>query len=64
MWHGLVKIRPLCIRIMVGMCGEAAADTRLIPRFLDMGINELSMSPASILAAKKGVAEYAAGSHP
>ncbi|MCT7374513.1 phosphoenolpyruvate--protein phosphotransferase [Chelativorans salis] len=46
--------------IMVGICGEAAADTVLIPRFLKMGISELSMSPASVLAAKKAVAEYAA----
>ncbi|WP_159589538.1 phosphoenolpyruvate--protein phosphotransferase [Chelativorans xinjiangense] len=46
--------------IMVGICGEAAADTTLIPRFLEMGIGELSMSPAAVLAAKKAVAEYTA----
>ncbi|WP_163270613.1 phosphoenolpyruvate--protein phosphotransferase [Chelativorans alearense] len=46
--------------IMVGICGEAAADTTLIPRFLEMGISELSMSPAAVLAAKKAVVEYTA----
>lgn len=43
--------------IWVGLCGEAAANLDLIPRFVDMGVTELSMSPASILAAKKRVTE-------
>ncbi|WP_265517494.1 phosphoenolpyruvate--protein phosphotransferase [Nitratireductor luteus] len=51
--------------IEIGMCGEAAARADLIPRFLDMGLTELSMSPASILAVKKqvsGILEKAAAS--
>jgi phosphocarrier protein FPr len=43
--------------IWVGICGEAAADVELIPRFVAMGVSELSMSPASILAAKKRIGE-------
>ncbi|WP_296741695.1 phosphoenolpyruvate--protein phosphotransferase, partial [Mesorhizobium sp.] len=34
--------------IMVGMCGEAAGRPDLIPAFINMGLTELSMSPASI----------------
>ncbi|MCO4315887.1 phosphoenolpyruvate--protein phosphotransferase [Phyllobacterium sp. 21LDTY02-6] len=41
--------------IMVGMCGEAAGRPDLIPAFIDMGLTELSMSPASIQRAKKCV---------
>ncbi|MHC1548366.1 phosphoenolpyruvate--protein phosphotransferase [Phyllobacterium sp. K27] len=41
--------------IMVGMCGEAAARPDLIPTFIQMGLTELSMSPASIQRAKKCV---------
>ncbi|MGH6763511.1 MAG: phosphoenolpyruvate--protein phosphotransferase [Phyllobacterium sp.] len=43
--------------IMVGMCGEAAARPDLIPEFIQMGLTELSMSPASIQRAKKLIAE-------
>lgn len=46
--------------IMVGMCGEAAGRADLIPRFIDMGLTELSMSPSSILRAKKAVTEAVA----
>ncbi|MDX8481874.1 phosphoenolpyruvate--protein phosphotransferase [Mesorhizobium sp. VK24D] len=45
--------------IMVGMCGEAAGRPDLIPRFVEMGLTELSMSPASIPRAKKVIAELA-----
>ncbi|MBX3584918.1 MAG: phosphoenolpyruvate--protein phosphotransferase [Rhizobiaceae bacterium] len=46
--------------IMVGMCGEAAGRPDLIPRFVDMGVTELSMSPSSIQRAKKTVSELSA----
>ena len=39
--------------IWVGVCGEAAARVDLIPIFVAMGVSELSMSPASLLRAKK-----------
>ncbi|MCB2296961.1 phosphoenolpyruvate--protein phosphotransferase [Clostridium tagluense] len=41
--------------IMVGMCGEMAGDTKLIPLLLGFGLDELSMSASSILRARKTV---------
>jgi phosphoenolpyruvate-protein phosphotransferase (PTS system enzyme I) len=43
--------------IWVGVCGEAAADPALIPRLLELGVTELSMSAPSIPRAKKLVSE-------
>lgn len=37
----------------VGMCGESAGDERMIPILLGMGLDEFSMSPISILPARK-----------
>ena len=39
--------------IWVGICGEAAADPKLIPLFVEMGVDELSMSPSRLLGARK-----------
>ena len=36
-----------------GMCGEAAGDQRMIPILLGFGLDEFSMSPISILPARK-----------
>lgn len=36
-----------------GMCGESAGDARMIPILLGMGLDEFSMSPISILPARK-----------
>ena len=38
--------------IWIGICGELAADKTLAKRFLDMGIDELSMVPSAILPLK------------
>jgi phosphotransferase system enzyme I (PtsI) len=38
--------------IMVGMCGEAAADPLLIPILLAFGLNEFSVSSPSILRTR------------
>lgn len=38
--------------IWVGMCGEAAADKILLPLWIGLGLDELSMSPAAILEIK------------
>lgn len=43
--------------IWVGVCGEAAADPDLIPRLVELGVKELSMSAPSIPKAKKIVSE-------
>ncbi|MCJ7689623.1 MAG: phosphoenolpyruvate--protein phosphotransferase [Clostridiaceae bacterium] len=43
--------------IMVGMCGEMAGITELIPVLLGFGLDEFSMSASSILRARKTVTE-------
>ena len=39
--------------IPVGMCGEAAADARLIPQLNAWGLDEFSVSPSSVLSTRK-----------
>ncbi len=43
--------------IWVGICGELGSDTALTERFLKMGIDELSVSPAAILPLRKIILE-------
>lgn len=43
--------------IQVGMCGEAAADNRLIPLLLEWGLDEFSVTPSSILQTRKAICE-------
>jgi phosphotransferase system enzyme I (PtsI) len=43
--------------IMVGMCGEAAADERLIPKLVEWGLDEFSVTPSSILQTRKNICE-------
>jgi phosphoenolpyruvate-protein phosphotransferase (PTS system enzyme I) len=43
--------------IWVGVCGEAAGEPALIPRLVELGVTELSMSAPSIPRAKKVVSE-------
>ena len=52
--------------IWVGICGELGADQELTKEFLAMGVDELSVSPGSILPLRKiiletNVAEYKEG---
>ncbi len=52
--------------IWAGICGELGADTSLTREFLAMGVDELSVSPGSILPIRKivletNVEEYKAG---
>lgn len=44
--------------IMVGMCGEAAADPMLVPVLLAWGLDEFSVSPTSVLATRKVMSEW------
>lgn len=44
--------------IPVGMCGEGAADQRLIPKLLEWGLDEFSVSPSSILRTRKIISEH------
>lgn len=39
--------------IPVGMCGEAAADPKMIPRLIDWGLDEFSVSSSRILKTRK-----------
>lgn len=41
--------------IWIGICGELAGDTALTRTFVDMGIDELSVSPAKVLSLRKAV---------
>ena len=43
--------------IPVGMCGEGAADERLIPKLLEWGLDEFSVSASSILRTRKIISE-------
>lgn len=43
--------------IMVGMCGEAATDERLIPKLIEWGLDEFSVTPSSILQTRKNICE-------
>lgn len=43
--------------IMVGMCGEAAADSKLIPLLLAFGLDEFSVSATSVLKTRKTISD-------
>jgi phosphoenolpyruvate-protein phosphotransferase (PTS system enzyme I) len=58
----LALIRQTCeaaekANIPVGVCGEAAGEPGMIPKLLNLGVTELSMSAPSIPRAKKVVSE-------
>lgn len=44
--------------IPVGMCGEAAADPMLIPLLISFGLDEYSVSPASVLETRKIISTW------
>ena len=41
----------------VGICGELASDTSLTKTFVDMGVDELSVSPTYVLGLRKAIRE-------
>ena len=41
----------------VGICGEIAADTALTKKFLEMGVDFLSVVPACVLPVRKAIRE-------
>lgn len=47
--------------IWVGICGEAAADKTLLPLWVGLGLDELSMSPISILQIKGQIQRLSKG---
>jgi phosphotransferase system enzyme I (PtsI) len=65
----LALIRQTCeaaekANIPVGVCGEAAGEPQMIPRLVNLGVTELSMSAPSIPRAKKIVSEVGAAFKP
>lgn len=44
--------------IMVGMCGEAAADPLLIPLLISFGLGEFSVSATSVLSTRGTIAKW------
>lgn len=44
--------------IPVGMCGEAAADPEMIPKLVEWGLDEFSVSSSRILKTRKIICEY------
>ena len=38
-----------------GICGELGGDTTLTKTFVDMGVDELSVSPTYVLSVRKAV---------
>lgn len=43
--------------IPVGMCGEAATDEKLIPKLIEWGLDEFSVTPSNILQTRKNICE-------
>ena len=43
--------------IWAGICGELGADTTITKKLVDMGIDELSVSPSMLLRVKKAIRE-------
>lgn len=50
-----------CAGIWIGICGELAADCALLPAFLALGIDELSVAPASLLPLRAAIRQTVAG---
>ena len=44
--------------IEVGMCGEAAADERMLPLLLAYGLDEFSVSVSRVLEVRKNIASW------
>jgi phosphoenolpyruvate-protein phosphotransferase (PTS system enzyme I) len=59
--EGLLRMIEMVVKnahqenIWVGICGELGADQELCKRFLQMGIDELSVSPSLILPLRKHI---------
>ena len=43
--------------IPVGMCGEAAAEPEMIPKLIEWGLDEFSVSPTSVLEVRKVISQ-------
>ncbi|MCI9375082.1 MAG: phosphoenolpyruvate--protein phosphotransferase, partial [Oscillibacter sp.] len=45
-------------KIPVGMCGEAAADPRLLPLLMTWGLDEFSVSASAVLATRANIRRW------
>lgn len=43
--------------ITVGICGELGADEKMLPQWVELGVDEISVSPAKILSLRKRLRE-------
>ena len=43
--------------IKCGMCGEAAADEKLIPLLISFGLTEFSVNPTSVLSVRRKISQ-------
>ncbi len=41
----------------VGICGESAADLKLLPKLIELGVRTFSISPASVLDVRRALSE-------
>ena len=44
--------------ILVGMCGEAAADPLMIPLLISFGLTEFSVNPVLVLTARSIISKW------
>lgn len=49
--------------VEVGICGEAAADELLLPVWVSLGIDELSVTPGSVLRIRKEITQMKRDRH-
>lgn len=47
--------------IWIGICGELGADPELLPTFLAMGIDELSVNPSAVLPLRAALRSCSPG---
>ena len=47
--------------ITCGMCGEAAADPRIIPLLVSFGLEEFSVNPSSVLSVRAALSNLDSG---
>ena len=47
--------------IWIGICGELGADLELLPTFLALGIDELSVTPTAVLPLRAAIRKTIAG---
>ncbi|HLX39178.1 MAG TPA: putative PEP-binding protein, partial [Ktedonobacteraceae bacterium] len=59
-WHSIAQVARAAAKHgkLVALCGELAADTRIGPLLVGLGVQELSMSPPSIMRVKASLHKH------